>query len=726
MYRATTRLVMVASLLLAVALPGIGAPRALAAPPTLSVPGAQTVPELQTLAFTVTATDPDGQLCDLFASNLPGGALFTDNRNNTGSFSWTPDAFAAGSYVAYFTADDTFGGRTTASVDVTVTNANGPPVLDPIADRSLEQGSMAFISVSGSDPDGDPLALTASGLPPFGTLTDNGDGSGSIQLMPSGTQPPGSWPVTVYLTDGTNAVSQSFTVTVTPPPGMNPPVLDPIGNKTVAEGSGSSVTVTASDPDGGGLTFTSSLPGFATFTPGANGNGSASATLAMNPGYCASGTYPATVAVSDGSLSDQESFNITVTDVSRPPVWASYSYAVSVGEGGSGTLDVAASDPDQTCGAAAPALSLVGSNAGSALTLGFTNHGDGTGRLTLTAGSTAAGSYTVTLRATDIANPSLAVETRVAVTVTNVNHAPVANAGGPYSGVTGSGVSMSGAASSDPDGDALTYAWTFGDGATGNGQSVSHAYAEAGTYSVTLTVSDASLAGTASTSTQVASASVPLAARAWCEPKMIRLWKGSPWVRVYLEPVNRSFDPASVVISSVTLATTRPEARVSPLKPLMERSLVVPDRNGNGVSEVQVEFSRDQAAELLSFLKAPAYVTFVVSAELSDGREVQASFTAEVIPEKKCAIRRVGPNPLNPEATVSVVVNQTGHVLLRVFDLRGRYVRTIYDGDGQAGQTLNVTFDGHDEGGRPLASGKYFLKAELAGEVDSSPITILK
>jgi PKD repeat protein len=44
--------------------------------------------------------------------------------------------------------------------------------------------------------------------------------------------------------------------------------------------------------------------------------------------------------------------------------------------------------------------------------------------------------------------------------------------------------------SSDPDGDALTYVWDFGDGTTGNGVSTTHAYSAAGLFSVTLTVWD--------------------------------------------------------------------------------------------------------------------------------------------------------------------------------------------------------------------------------------------
>jgi PKD repeat protein len=47
-----------------------------------------------------------------------------------------------------------------------------------------------------------------------------------------------------------------------------------------------------------------------------------------------------------------------------------------------------------------------------------------------------------------------------------------------------------GSTSSDPDGTVASYAWNFGDGSTGTGANPAHTYAAAGTYTVSLTVTD--------------------------------------------------------------------------------------------------------------------------------------------------------------------------------------------------------------------------------------------
>jgi PKD repeat protein len=83
-----------------------------------------------------------------------------------------------------------------------------------------------------------------------------------------------------------------------------------------------------------------------------------------------------------------------------------------------------------------------------------------------------------------------------AITGQSANAAPVANAGGAYAGSKGVPVQFDGSASSDPNGKAITYAWNFGDPAsasnTSTAQKPTHTYLRAGTYTVTLTVKDAS------------------------------------------------------------------------------------------------------------------------------------------------------------------------------------------------------------------------------------------
>jgi hypothetical protein len=70
------------------------------------------------------------------------------------------------------------------------------------------------------------------------------------------------------------------------------------------------------------------------------------------------------------------------------------------------------------------------------------------------------------------------------------NEPPVADPGGPYLGAASLEIVFDGTGSSDPDGDPLTYAWNFGDGNTGTGESPSHTYEFADIYYVCLIVND--------------------------------------------------------------------------------------------------------------------------------------------------------------------------------------------------------------------------------------------
>ena len=70
------------------------------------------------------------------------------------------------------------------------------------------------------------------------------------------------------------------------------------------------------------------------------------------------------------------------------------------------------------------------------------------------------------------------------------NQNPTAQINGPYIGTVGTAISFSSASSSDPDGTIASFSWSFGDNSGSAVANPSKSYAAAGTYPVTLTVTD--------------------------------------------------------------------------------------------------------------------------------------------------------------------------------------------------------------------------------------------
>jgi hypothetical protein len=70
------------------------------------------------------------------------------------------------------------------------------------------------------------------------------------------------------------------------------------------------------------------------------------------------------------------------------------------------------------------------------------------------------------------------------------NKPPVAQISGSPCPTSGLACSFDGGGSSDPDGTISTYAWDFGDTKTASGETADHTYADPGTYTVKLTVTD--------------------------------------------------------------------------------------------------------------------------------------------------------------------------------------------------------------------------------------------
>ena len=94
------------------------------------------------------------------------------------------------------------------------------------------------------------------------------------------------------------------------------------------------------------------------------------------------------------------------------------------------------------------------------------------------------------------------------------NSLPSAIAGGPYAGPTGSPIQFNGSGSYDLEGPVDSYQWNFGDNTFGNGPAPAHTYNTAGTYTVTLTVTDnagLTTSGTTTTTIYPATNKLPVA-----------------------------------------------------------------------------------------------------------------------------------------------------------------------------------------------------------------------
>jgi len=76
------------------------------------------------------------------------------------------------------------------------------------------------------------------------------------------------------------------------------------------------------------------------------------------------------------------------------------------------------------------------------------------------------------------------------------------------------------------------------------------------------------------------------------------------------------------------------------------------------------------------------------------------------------------PNPFNPSTTIEYAIATPGRVVLRVYDVAGRSVRTLVDRDVEVGEH-RVVWDGTTDAGQRAANGVYFVKMEAAGHSDA-------
>jgi hypothetical protein len=84
------------------------------------------------------------------------------------------------------------------------------------------------------------------------------------------------------------------------------------------------------------------------------------------------------------------------------------------------------------------------------------------------------------------------------------------------------------------------------------------------------------------------------------------------------------------------------------------------------------------------------------------------------------------PNPFNPVTKIFFTVPRAGHLSLKVYDIRGRLVRTLVDDRVEAGADQVTVWDGRDTGGAAVSSGVYFYEVRTGGDVKVGKMALVK
>ena len=404
-----------------------------------------------------------------------------------------------GEYVFEVIVDDGLIASEAASVTLTV--LNNAPVADAGPDQQGQVGESIQLDGSASyDPDGHPITYAwffqsrPSGSTAVIRDSNSVDASFTIDRA-------GNYEVRLFVDDGYDQSEYDLMLVSTdnsaPTANAGNDQSGKVGDIITLNGSASS------DPDGNDLTwrwsFVSRPAGSAATISNPN---SSTASFVID----AAGEYVVQLVVNDGEFDSAPDTMAVSTNNSAPIANAGPDQTAYVGD--RITLDAAAStDPD-----------------GDALgySWGFLVRPDGSNAVL--SGSTSIspeftidkpGVYQVRL----IVNDGRLNSQADTVTVTTLNSAPIADAGANQSAQVGDTVNLDGSGSTDPDGDALTYAWTFAARPAGSTATLSDPASVtpsfsidvAGAYTLQLIVNDGALDSPADTMVVSTDNSTPVA-----------------------------------------------------------------------------------------------------------------------------------------------------------------------------------------------------------------------
>ena len=286
-----------------------------------------------------TDTDNDSLTYTLEGTDAASFAFDASTRQITTTTGVDYDHETKSSYSVTVKADDGNGGTDTVAVTITVSDVDEPPTAPGAPTVSATAGTTTGLDVAWTAPanTGKPAITSYDLRYRAGSSGDWTNGpqdvattSSALTGLTAGT----SYEVQVRATnaEGDSGWSAAGTGTTSTPANRTPVVDNMIADQTATEGTAFSFAFpsnTFSDPDTGDtLTYTallsddSALPTWLTFTP-------ATRTFSGTPAAADAGTLSIKVTASDGSLSAEDTFTLTVNAL---PVFT-VSIAESVSEG---------------------------------------------------------------------------------------------------------------------------------------------------------------------------------------------------------------------------------------------------------------------------------------------------------------------------------------------------------------------------------------------------------